>query len=91
VLYEIRFADGYEKRAIKFLKKHKDIYEKYKKTIELLQNNPMHPSLRLHKLQGKMSKFSSVSINMKYRIVIDFIIVDDLIILIDIGNHDDVY
>ena len=90
-MYEIKFADGYEKRAIKFLKKHKDLYDKYKKTIELLENDPMHPSLRVHKLQGKMNQFSSVSINMKYRIVIDFIIVDDVIILVDIGSHDDVY
>ncbi len=90
-MYEIKFADGYEKRAIKFLKKHKNIYDKYKKTIELLQHNPMHPSLRLHKLQGKMSEYSSVSIDMKYRIIIDFIIVDDFIILVDIGSHNSVY
>ena len=90
-MYEIRFAEGYEKRAIKFLKKHKDLYEKYKKTIELLQNDPCHPSLRLHRLQGRMNAFSSISINMKYRIVIDFIIVEEIIILIDIGSHDDVY
>ena len=90
-MYEIKFADGYEKRAIKFLKKHKDIYPQYEKTIELLQHNPQHPSLRLHKLQGKMTSFSSVSINMKYRVIIDFIIVDEVIILIDIGSHDDVY
>ena len=72
-------------------KKHKDIYPQYKKTIELLQHNPHHPSLRIHKLQGKMDKFSSISINMKYRIVIDFIIIDEVIILVDIGSHDDVY
>jgi len=90
-MIEIRFSDSYEKKVIKFLKKHKDIYLQYKKTIELLQHNPQHPSLRIHKLQGKMNPYSSVSINMKYRIVIDFIIVDDVIILIDIGSHDDVY
>ena len=90
-MHEIRFADGYEKRAIKFLKKHKGIYSKYKKTIELLQNNPTHPSLRLHKLQGKMSPFSSVSIDMKYRVIIDFIMIDGVIILVDIGSHDDFY
>ena len=90
-MFEIKFADGYEKRAIKFLKKHKDIYPQYEKTIELLQHDPYHPSLRLHKLQGKMSKFSSISINMKYRIILDFIIVDDVIILVDLGSHNDVY
>ena len=90
-MYEIKFSESYEKRAIKFLKKHKDIYPQYEKTIELLQHNPHHPSLRLHKLQGKMSTFSSVSINMKYGIIIDFIIVDEVIFLIDIGSHDAVY
>ena len=90
-MIELKFAEGYEKKAIKFLKKHKDVYPQYKKTIELLQNNPHHPSLRLHKLQGKMKQFNSVSINMKYRIVIDFIIIDDVIILVDLGSHDEVY
>ncbi|MEA2047215.1 MAG: type II toxin-antitoxin system mRNA interferase toxin, RelE/StbE family [Campylobacterota bacterium] len=89
--YKIKFENSYEKKAIKFFKKHKDIYLQYEKTIELLQHNPQHPSLRLHKLQGKMNQFSSVSINMKYRVIIDFIIVDEVIILIDIGSHDDIY
>ena len=90
-MYEIKFADSYEKKAIKFLKKHKTIYPQYEKTIELLAYNPQHPSLRLHKLQGKMHHFSSVSINMKYRVIIDFIMIDDVIILVDIGSHDEVY
>ena len=90
-MYEIRFSDSYEKKAIKFFKKHKNIYPQYEKTIELLEYNPNHPSLRLHKIQGKMNKFSSVSINMKYRVIIDFIIIDNVITLIDIGGHDDVY
>ncbi|MEA1919123.1 MAG: type II toxin-antitoxin system mRNA interferase toxin, RelE/StbE family [Campylobacterota bacterium] len=90
-MYEIKFADSYEKKAIKFFTKHKNIYHQYEKTIELLKNNPQHPSLRVHKLQGNMNQFLSVSINMKYRIIIDFIIIDNVIILIDIGSHSDVY
>ena len=90
-MIEILFAEGYEKKAIKFFKKHKDLYPQYKKTLEILSQNPYHPSLKLHKLQGKLSGFHSISINMKYRIVLDFIIQDDCIILIDIGSHNDVY
>ena len=88
---EICFTDGYEKKAIKFFKKHKDIYPQYKKTIDILSRDPHHPSLRLHKLQGKLSAYHSVSINMKYRVVIDFIIQNDVIILVDVGSHSDVY
>ncbi len=90
-MYEIRSTESYEKRASKFFKKHKEIYPQYKKTIALLAMDPYHPSLRPHKLQGRLQGFSSVSINMKYRIVVDFVVIDDVIILVDIGSHDDVY
>lgn len=82
------FTDSYEKLAKKFIKKHPELLSQYKKTLQLMEINPYHPSLRLHKLQGKFSEIYSVSINMAYRITIDFIIEDDIIILINIGSHD---
>jgi len=88
---EIIYTDSYTKRAIKFIKKHPDILSQYEKTLKLLEINPHHPSLRLHKLQGKLSELYSVSINISYRISIDFIIDNDQIILIDIGSHDELY
>jgi len=90
-MYKISFSQKYEKIAKKFFKKHQNLKEKYTKTILLLQQNPYHPSLRLHKLQGTLSKYHSISIDMDYRIIIDFIIINDEIILIDIGSHDEVY
>lgn len=56
-----------------------------------LLNRIQHPSLRLHKLTGKLSGLSSVSINMSYRITLELIIQDNDIILINIGSHDEVY
>ncbi|EDM23737.1 type II toxin-antitoxin system YafQ family toxin [Caminibacter mediatlanticus] len=90
-MYRIDFAKRYEKKAIKFFKKHPNLKEKYIKTLKLLSINPFHPSLRLHKLKGDLKEFYSVSIDMEYRIIIDFIIIDYRIILIDIGSHDEVY
>jgi addiction module RelE/StbE family toxin len=90
-MYEIIFTKDYEKKAKKFFKKHQNLKDKYKKIIMFLQANPHHPSLRLHKLQGKLQEFYSVSIDMNYRIIIDFIIVDKKIFLIDIGSHSEVY
>lgn len=77
----------YEKRLAQFKKKHPNLRNQYSKTIILLGSNPTHPSLRLHKLKGDLDTFYSVSINLKYRILIDFIIQGDTIILIDIGDH----
>jgi len=65
--------------------------DRYAKVLAIMEVDPHHPSLRLHKLKGKLQAYSSVSITMEYRMVIDFVIVDKKIIPIDIGTHDDVY
>ena len=90
-MYKLIETAGYIKKLKKFLKKHPNIFSKYKKTIFLLENNPQHPSLRLHKLQGELKEFYSVSLDLEYRIIIDFIIIDEQIFLVNIGTHDEVY
>ena len=90
-MVEILYTDSYLKRAKKFIKKNPDLISQYEKTLKILEINPCHPSLRLHKLHGKLSELYSVSINISYRITIVFLIEDDKIIPIDIGSHDEVY
>ncbi len=89
--YKLTFTNEYKKRQKKFFKKHSNMIERYSKCLHILELDPFHPSLRIHKLKGKLSKFHSISINLEYRVVIDFIIKDDEIIPIDIGTHDEVY
>ncbi|MCX6051695.1 MAG: type II toxin-antitoxin system mRNA interferase toxin, RelE/StbE family [Campylobacterales bacterium] len=89
--YKILITDSYLKKLKKFLKKHPDIIQRYSKTMEILEVNPHHPSLRLHKLQGRLCEFYSISINIEYRVVMDFIIKENEIIPIDVGSHDAVY
>ncbi len=88
---EIIYTDSYLKRAKRFIKKHPELISQYAKTLKLLELNPNHPSLRLHKLHGKLSILYSVSINISYRISIYFLIDKDKIVPVDIGSHDDVY
>jgi mRNA-degrading endonuclease YafQ of YafQ-DinJ toxin-antitoxin module len=88
---EILYTDSYLKRANKFFKKHPDLVSQYEKTLKLLEINPYHPSLRLHKLHGKLSELYAVSINISYRVAILFLIEDQRIIPVDIGSHDEVY
>jgi mRNA-degrading endonuclease YafQ of YafQ-DinJ toxin-antitoxin module len=89
--YALIYPDSYIRRAKKFLGKHPEIHNQYRKTLELLELNPYHPSLRLHSLDGRLKGLSSVSINMRYWIVLELEIQDEVIILINIGNHDQVY
>lgn len=89
--YKLIYPDSYLKRAKKFLRKHPEIHNQYHKTLQLLEINPYHPSLRLHGLQGRLAGLSSVSINISYRIVLELVIQDKDIILVDVGDHDQVY
>jgi len=89
--YKLIFTEQYEKRIRKFLKKHPELLSQYEKTIRLLEVNPHHPSLRLHKLSGKLSDLHSVSINISYRITLELIITKKEIIPVEIGLHDEVY
>lgn len=89
--YELVFTESYTRRARRFLKKHPELRSQYEKTLRLLELNPAHPSLRLHKLQGALSDLHSVSINRSYRITLDFLIEDSIILPVDVGDHDHVY
>ncbi len=91
MIYTLNYPESYIKRARKFLRKHPQIHGQYRKTLELLEFNPKHPSLRLHDLEGRLKGLSSVSINMSYRIVLELEIKGKEITLINVGNHDQVY
>ena len=90
-MYDLVFTEAYTRRAIRFLRKHPDMRAPYEKTLQLLELNPSHPSLRLHKLKGRLSALHSVSINLAYRITIEFLIEGRTIIPVAVGSHDDVY
>jgi len=90
-MYSLVFTEAYTRRALRFLRKHPDMRSAYEKTLQLLELNPFHPSLRLHKLKGRLSDLHSVSINLSYRITIEFLIEDRTIIPVAIGSHDEVY
>lgn len=89
--WQLVFTEQYNRRAAKFLKRHPDVESQYVKTLELLELNPHHPSLRLHRLSGRLEGLQSISINMKYRITIEMIITESEIVLINVGDHDAVY
>lgn len=89
--YRITYTDAYNRRAAKFFKRHPAVLAQYQKAMSLLELDPFHPSLRLHKLEGRMSELHSVSINLSYRVVIHFLIAGDEIVPVDIGDHDRVY
>ena len=91
VRWQLVFADTYLHRAERFLRRHPDLAERYFKTIELLEADPHHPSLRLHALRGKLTGLHSVSINLSYRITIEMEIRAKEIVPVNVGTHEGVY
>ena len=91
MMYELVFTQSYTRRVKRFIRKHPELTGQYRKTLELLELNPFHPSLRLHKLKGQLSDMHSVSINLSYRITIEFLVKGRTIIPVDVGPHDGVY
>ena len=89
--YKLIYTQSYNKRAAKFLKRHPELTGQYEKTLKLLKLDPFHSSLRLHQLKGKLKDLSSVSINVSYRITLEFIMVEKEIILVNVGHHEEVY
>ena len=89
--FRVIYTKSYLKRATKFAKRHPDLLAQYEKALKLLELNPFHPSLRLHRLSGSLSDLHSISINISYRITLEFLIENDKIILVNVDSHDETY
>jgi len=89
--YQLHFTESYLRIAVRFLRRHPEVKRQYGKTLELLEANPHHPSLRLHALAGKHEGLHSVSIKLSYRITLELLIRDQVIIPVNVGDHDAVY
>ncbi len=89
--WTLLFTERYNRRAARFLRRHPELRDAYRKTLLLLEANPHHPSLRLYALKGRLQGMHSVSINISYRITLELLIDGQRLIPIDIGSHDTVY
>lgn len=76
-----------ELRKIK--KKQPQLFKKIQKQLKLFQENAKHPSLRKHKLKGKLANTYSISIEGNIRMI--YAVKDAEALFFKIGNHDDVY
>jgi mRNA-degrading endonuclease YafQ of YafQ-DinJ toxin-antitoxin module len=76
-MYQLVFTKTYERAEKKFLAKHPEIIERYKKVLELLELQPSHPNLKLHGLGGKLEGIFAVHITHSYRISLSFVKTED--------------
>lgn len=81
--YEFTYTPRFKKHFKRLNTQEK---QKLKNKLELLAENPTHPSLRTKRIQGTEGLFEC-SVNMDIRIIW-FYEGDKMIILVDVGHHD---
>jgi proteic killer suppression protein len=89
-MIEITFSPTFQRAFRKRIKGNTDLQARFWQKIEQFQQDPFQPTLRTHKLSGKMKNTWSFSIEYDARVI--FYFTDDgKAVFIDIGTHDEVY
>ena len=78
-------------QRFQWLKKHPDFRQQYLKTLQLMELNPFHPSLRLHALKGRLAGVHSVSIHLSHRITLELLIEGESLLLLNVEDYESVY
>lgn len=88
--------DNSFKRAFKrFVRKNPQLQKKIFETIDSLASDPFTFSLKSHKLSGQLEGLWACSVSYDCRIIYtfkrDLDTDEEMIVLIDLGTHDEVY
>ncbi len=80
----------FERRARKLLRKHSDLRQALRDTLDDLSRDPFQPKLKLHQLSGNLGGVQAVSLTYSYRLCLLVRVTEQEIVLLDIGTHDEV-
>lgn len=87
LVWDSSFKRSYKKR----IRTNSILKENFWDAVELFVKNPFHPSLKTHKLTGKLHGLWAFSAGDDCRIVFKFLNENKSVLLIDIGTYDEVY
>jgi len=94
-MYTLAWASGFRRGFKKAVRKDPYLQEKIFATLEKLSELPFNRELKTHKLHGKLAGLWACEVEYDCRIVFTFEKEPDsgkeLIVLADIGTHDEVY
>lgn len=85
-----KLSASVQKEINNYHKRNPELTQKIKKQLEAFSLNRLHPSLRTHKLSGKMSNSWSISINRNVRMLYA-LLPGGFAYFYMIGTHDEVY
>jgi len=85
----IEYSPEYLRQVKKIAKKYPHLKIPYAGLLEKRVNNPFDPALRTHPLKGNLQGKYACSLTYELRII--FKLSDNIVHLLNIGSHDEVY
>ena len=85
----IKFSPDLYKKLTKLRTKDNTLFQQVYKKLKIFEQNPLHPSFRLHKVTREIENVWSISINMSIRML--YIESEEDYYFFEIGTHDEVY
>jgi mRNA interferase YafQ len=91
----VKTEPSFKRSFKKLIKKNPQLQDKILETLNLLTIDPFTPSLKSHKLTGQLDGWWSCSVSYDCRIIFglteDAATGEGVIVLFDLGSHDEVY
>lgn len=88
-MMRLELEKPFRKKSKKLLKKNPSLKDLYENLLAKLANDPFDPNLHTHPLTGELKGKYACSLTHDLRVV--FKLYDDIVHLLDIGSHDEVY
>ena len=89
-MLRITWDQGFKRIYKKKVKNDLELKKRFWEAVELFSKEPFNPRLRTHKLTGKLEGLLAFSVAFDCRVIFKFIDKNE-VLLVDIGDHDEVY
>jgi mRNA-degrading endonuclease YafQ of YafQ-DinJ toxin-antitoxin module len=87
---EVSFSSSFKRAFKKRIKGNADLEARFWEKLEQFTIDPFDPTLKTHKLSGKLNDFWSFTVDYDERVLFYFT-EDGKTVFVDIGSHDQVY
>ena len=89
--YRLVRTSHFGRRLSRFVRVHPGLRRRVAQVLRDLEADPFQPHLRLHALTGELEGVHAVRVTHQTRITLVLAVVEEEIVLLDIGSHDEVY
>jgi mRNA-degrading endonuclease YafQ of YafQ-DinJ toxin-antitoxin module len=87
---EVSFSAPFKRAFKKCIKGNTELETRFWQKLEQFTVDPFNPSLKTHKLSGKLKEFWSFIVGYDKKVLFYFT-KDERAVFVDIGSHDEVY